>query len=54
MSTLSGLIEFEAKKFDLYNFMFNGFNINFFGNAMDENLNPKVEVKGSSPCSCRL
>jgi hypothetical protein len=21
---------------------------------MDEDLNPKVEVKGSSPCSCNL
>jgi hypothetical protein len=54
MSTSSGLIEFEAKSFDLYNFMFNGFNIKKIGNAMDEDLNPKVEVKGSSPCSCNL
>jgi hypothetical protein len=26
----------------------------FFGNVMDEDLNPKVEVKGLSPCSCNL
>jgi hypothetical protein len=25
-----------------------------FGNAMDEDLNPKVEVKGSSFYSCNL
>ncbi len=54
MFTLGGLIKFEVKNFDLYNFMFNGFSINFFGNVMDENLNPKVEVKGSSPRSCNL
>ncbi len=42
MSTLGGLIEFEGTNFDFYNFMFNRFNINFFGNAMDEDLNPKV------------
>jgi hypothetical protein len=37
MSTLGGLIEFEAKIFGLCNFMFNGFNTNVFGNAKDEN-----------------
>jgi hypothetical protein len=54
MSTSSGLIEFDVKIFDFYNFMFNGFSTNVFGNGKDENLNPKVEVKGSSPCSCNL
>jgi len=54
MSTSGGLIKFEAKNFDLYNFMSNGFIIKFFGNAMDEDLNPKMEVKGSSLWSCNL
>jgi len=46
MSTLGGLIEFEAKNFDVYNIMFNGFSIKKFGNVMDEDLNSKVEMKG--------
>jgi hypothetical protein len=29
--------------------MFNGFNIKKFGNVMDKDLNPKMEVYGSSP-----
>jgi hypothetical protein len=34
--------------------MFNRLNIKECGYAMDEDLNPKMEVKGSSPCFCNL
>ncbi len=40
--------------FYFYNFVFDRFNIKKCGSAMDEDLNPKVEVKGSSPCPCNL
>ncbi len=32
--------------FELYNFVLNIININFFGSAMDEDFNPKMKVKG--------
>jgi len=47
---MCGLIQFDTKKFDCYNFLFNRLNIKKYGSAMDEDLNPKVEVRGSSPC----
>jgi len=47
---MCGLIQFDTKKFDPYNFLFNRLNIKIYGSAMDEDLNPKVEVRGSSLC----
>jgi hypothetical protein len=38
---MGGLIKFEAKKFDLYNFLFNRLIIKKCCNAMDDDLNPK-------------
>ncbi len=40
--------------FYFYNFVFNKLNIKKCGSVMDGDLNPKVEVRGSSPCSCNL
>jgi hypothetical protein len=51
---MCGLTQFEAQTFDFYNFLFNKLIIKKYGSAMDEDLNPKVEVRSSSPCSCNL
>jgi hypothetical protein len=40
----------RLKKFDLYTFVFNKINIKKNDNVMDEDLNAKIEVKGSNPC----
>jgi hypothetical protein len=34
--------------------MFNKISLKKFGSVMDENLNPKMEVRGSSPCFYNL
>jgi hypothetical protein len=44
----------KVYNFELYNFVLNLFGIKKSGSAMDENLNSKVKVRGSSPHSYNL
>jgi hypothetical protein len=44
----------RLKNFEFYNFVLNIINIKKCGGAMDESLNLKMKVKGSSPHSCNL
>ncbi len=40
--------------FEFYNFVLNIINIKKCGSAMEEDLKPKMKVKGSIPHSCNL
>jgi hypothetical protein len=44
----------KLKLFERYNFVLNIINIKKCGSAMEENLKPKMKVKGSNLHSCNL
>jgi hypothetical protein len=54
MSTQGGLFEFEAKQNDFYNLCLIDLVLKKWGSVMDENMNFKMEVRGSNPCFCNL